>query len=91
MAGDEVARYNLGVMEVKSGNMERAVKHWVIAASAGYYKAMFLLKTCFEEGSVSRESIESTLTAYNTSCAEIRSEARDSAMRLYTASNGAED
>jgi TPR repeat protein len=91
MAGHEVARCNLGAIESESGNMDRALKHWVIAASAGYYKAMFLLKACFEEGFVSRESIESTLTAYNTSCAEIRSEARDSAMRLYTASNGAED
>jgi TPR repeat protein len=35
MAGHEVARYNLGLMEIKSDNMERAVKHFIIAASAG--------------------------------------------------------
>jgi TPR repeat protein len=82
MAGNEVARHNIGVMEYNSGNMEQAIKHWKIAASAGYYKAIFLLNICFEKGLVSRESIDSTLTAYNTSCAEMRSEARDAAIQL---------
>jgi TPR repeat protein len=29
MAGNEVARYNIGCLEFKSGNIERAVKHWL--------------------------------------------------------------
>jgi len=37
MAGHEAARCSLGVMEFNSGNMERAMKHWTIAASAGNY------------------------------------------------------
>ena len=61
--------------------MERAVKHWTIAASAGQYYAMSLLRTGFEKGYVSRESINSTLVAYNDSCAEVRSEARDAFIR----------
>jgi hypothetical protein len=35
------------------------------------------LRTFFEEGFVSRESIDSTLISYNNSCAEMRSEARN--------------
>jgi hypothetical protein len=70
MAGNEMARYNIGMDESNSGNMERAVKHWTISASAGHHKAMHELKTLFEQSYVSRESIESTLTAYNNSCAE---------------------
>ena len=77
MAGDEAARYNVGSLEANSGNLERAVKHWIIAASAGYNRAMHYLRLGFEQGVVSRESIDSTLTAYNSSCAEMRSEARD--------------
>jgi TPR repeat protein len=77
MAGDEVARYNLGNMEYNDGNIERAVKHWTIAASAGHYIAMHELRELFDQGVVSRESIESTLAVYNNSCAEMRSEARD--------------
>jgi hypothetical protein len=61
--------------------VEQAVKHWTIAASAGDYDAMHTLRESFEEGYVSRESMDSTLTVYNSSCAEMRSEARDSSIR----------
>ena len=77
MIGHEVARNNLGVIEAESGNMERAVKHWTIAASAGDFQAMFTLIIALKKGDVSRESIDSTLVAYNNSCTEMRSEARD--------------
>ena len=77
MAGLVGARCTLGSTEANSGNMDRAVKHWTIAASAGDYTAMQTLRTSFEKGHVSRESIDSTLAAYNSSCAKMRSEARD--------------
>jgi hypothetical protein len=81
MAGSEVARHNIGCMEGKSGNMDRAVKHWTIGASAGCYDAMHYLRILFEKGHTSRESIDSTLAAYNNSCAEFRSEARDACIQ----------
>jgi len=77
MAGNEVARNNLGVMQYNLGNRERAMKHWMIAASAGCFNAMYHLITFFKKGYVSRESINSTLASYNSSCAEIRSDTRD--------------
>ena len=77
MAGHEKARFNLGGLECNSGNMDRAVKHWTIATSAGDYSAMRYVQIEFERGYISRESINSTLTAYNNSCAEMRSEARE--------------
>jgi len=83
MAGHEVARCNLGVMEANSRNMERAIKHCAIAASAGYHHAMHELTTLFKQGCVSRGSIDSALAAYNDSCVEMRSEARDAAIRSY--------
>jgi enhanced entry protein LpnE len=89
MAGYEVARYNLGVMEYKSGKKERAIQHWKIAASAGEYNAMHHLRKAFKQGVISRESIDSTLTAYNNSCAEMRSEARDTCIQWYIDSAGA--
>jgi TPR repeat protein len=82
MAGIDVARFNIGGSEYSSGNIERAIKHWTIGASAGDYMAMHNLRAFFEKGVVSRESIDSTLTAYNYSCAEMRSEARDACIRL---------
>ena len=77
MAGHEVARYNLACAEYKSGNIERALNHWIIAESAGGYHAMHALRISFEQGHVSRDSMDSTLIAYYNSCAEMRSEARD--------------
>jgi TPR repeat protein len=82
MAGDEASRHNIACMEKKSGNMDRAIKHFTIAASAGHYKSMHHLLVAFKEGVVSRESMDSTLAAYNMSCAEMRSEARDVCIRI---------
>jgi TPR repeat protein len=84
IAGHEESRCCLGIMEVESGNWERAAKHWTIAASAGHYASMYTLITFVKKGLVSRESIDSTLAAYNNSCAEVRSEARDAYIRSIT-------
>jgi TPR repeat protein len=82
MAGYDVARYNIGCMESYSGNMERAIKHFTIAASGGEFCAMDQLSILFEKGAVSIESIDSTLAAYNKSCAKMRSEARDACIQI---------
>ena len=78
MAGHELARYNLGYIDFLSGKKERASKHMKLAASAGVYRAMNnLLVVDFKQDLISRDEIDSILTAYNDSCAEMRSEARD--------------
>jgi len=82
MAGHEGARCNIGTMESKSRNMVQAVKHWMIAASAGHYDTMHNLLGAFNHGLVSRNAMDSTLTAYNNSCAEMRSKARDAFIRF---------
>ena len=63
MAGHEVARYLLGTIEEMFGNMERAVKHWMIATSAGSHHALHHLQQVFEKGLVSRDEMDSILTA----------------------------
>ena len=87
MAGNEGARCNIGAIEAESGKRERAVKHWIIAASAGEYNAMHNLLGDFEQGLVSRDTFDSALTAYNNSCAEMISEARDAAIRMIMGNN----
>jgi TPR repeat protein len=77
MSGHDGARYSIGGLEANSGNLERAMKHWTIAASAGHYKAIHTLQFGFQQGGFSRESINTTLAAYNKSCAEMRSKSRD--------------
>jgi TPR repeat protein len=82
MAGHEAARCNLGTSEAQSGNMERALKHMTIAASAGHYDAMDNLLIAFKQGLVSRNAMDSTLSAYNNSCIEMRSDARHAFIQL---------
>ena len=76
-------RNKLGILEFESGNMERAVKQWMIAAFAGQYNATNEFITYFDEGYVSRDAIDSILAAYNNSCAEMRSEARDALIWMW--------
>jgi hypothetical protein len=63
--------------EGKSGFVGRlrAMQHLRIGASAGDYLAMHCMQKAFERGLISRDEIDSILTAYNNSCAEMRSEA----------------
>jgi TPR repeat protein len=81
MAGHEIARFHLGIVEAEYGNIERAVKHFTIGASGGDFLSMHALQTSYEKGYVTRESIDSTLVAYNNACVEMRSEARDARIR----------
>ena len=41
----------------------------------------------FNQGLTSRATIDSILTAYNNSCAEMRGEARDAAMGMFMVNN----
>jgi TPR repeat protein len=46
MAGHEMARarHNLRCIENKYGNLERAIRHWIISASAGNSESMSVIK-----------------------------------------------
>ena len=79
-----MARFNLGMDESNSRNMEQADKHWTIAASAGDCYAMHNLLIAFKRGHVSRDAIDAILAAYNNSCVEMRSKARDAYIRSIT-------
>ena len=54
-----------------AGNLDRAVEDWTIAASTGDYHVMHTLRTLFGADYFIIESFDSTLTAYNKSCAEM--------------------
>jgi hypothetical protein len=55
--------------------MVQAMKHMRIAASAGCYNGMNAIIVALRQGMVSRDEIDSIMTAYNNSCAKMRSEA----------------
>ena len=76
MAGNDQARYQCGYIESEFGNQARALKHWKIGASAGEYNSMHFMIMHHKIGMVSKDTIDSTLEAYNNSCAEMRSKAK---------------
>ncbi len=58
IAGHPDARYNLGCIEGgNDGKMDRAVKHWIIAAKLGCVRSVDKLKLCYRKGSQSTKKI----------------------------------
>ena len=82
MNGHIKARHNLGCKELEAGNHERAMKHLVLAASAGYKKSLDMVKHGFMNGHVTKEEYANTLREYQKSQDEMKSEARDKALAV---------
>ena len=79
MGGDLVARHNLGVLEGRSGNMDRALKHYMIAAGSGYSGSLENIKEMFIKGHVTKEDYSRALRVYQARLNEIKSPQRDEA------------
>ncbi|KAL7528794.1 hypothetical protein ACHAXR_002640 [Thalassiosira sp. AJA248-18] len=84
MGGDAAARYNLGVFEVNAGNMNRAMKHFMISASYGYDDSLEEIKTGFSDGHVTKDDFEKALRAHKESKDEMQSDQRDEARRWHS-------
>ena len=80
MSGSVIARHNLGCMEGVAGNNQRAYKHILIAARAGYKGSLGTVKKGFMNGYVIKEEYANVLREYQKSQDEMKSEARDIAL-----------
>jgi len=76
IGGHEEARHNLGCMEERNGNRRRAMKHFMIAASAGDELSLTAVGKGFRYGCVTKDEYTSTLRAYQSSCDDMKSEQR---------------
>jgi len=79
IGGNMTARYNLGIMEKKEGNKERALKHWMIAAGGGYKRSLNAIKELFMKGHTAKDDYEKALRGHQAYVGEIRSSQRDEA------------
>ena len=77
MNGSVTARNNLGVTEGQAGNLHRAMKHFILAARAGYKQSLDAVKEGYKDGDVTKEEYANTLRAHQKSKDEMKSEARD--------------
>ena len=76
IGGHPHARVCLGEHENSHYNEERAVKHWIIAATHGYDVAIKMLMDGFKEGFVEKEVLAAALRAHKAAVDETKSPQR---------------
>ena len=79
IGGDVNARYNLGNNEQRTGNMNRALKHYIIAAEGGHNISLKALQELYTNGYATKDNYATALRAYQAYLAEIKSTQRDKA------------
>ena len=79
MNGDAAARFNIGLLEGKAGNVNRAVKHFILSARAGKKDSLDKVKTGFMHGIVTKDEYANTLRAYQKIQDDMKSDDRDKA------------
>ena len=79
MRGDEMARHNLGCIEEKAGNWDRAIKHWMIAAQGGEADSLRNIRCSFKNGHATKEDYTAALQGYQAYLDEVKSVQRDEA------------
>ena len=87
IGGHPHARYSLGRYEWNYGNLERAVKHWIIAATQGQDESVKNLMNAFKGGFVEKANLDSALRAYQAAVDATKSPQREAAEAYYKNSN----
>ena len=79
MRGSIDARYNLGCDDHNAGNMNRALKHFMIAGGVGSNQSLKSIKQMFTKGHATKDNYAKALQAYQAYLDEVRSDQRDEA------------
>ena len=79
MGGVVKSRHNLGSSEWQVGNMNRALKHFMIAVEFGYADSLKAIKQLYKTGHATKDDYAKALRAYQAYLAEVKSDDRDKA------------
>ena len=80
MRGSVLARHNIGSLEARAGNFDRAIKHYMISVQGGHSGSLKLLKIIYkDEGQATKEDYSKALRAYQGYLDEVKSAQRDEA------------
>jgi len=82
IGGHERARFNLGHMEFSSGNIDVAMKHYMIAARGGEDKSLKFVGEGYKVGFITKDDYAKTLRSYQNISNEMKSEQRTKAMQM---------
>eukprot|EP00984_Skeletonema_dohrnii_P006917 scaffold2465_cov93-Skeletonema_dohrnii-CCMP3373.AAC.1 len=83
IGGHPSARCGLGFHEYDNGNIERAVKHWIIAAAQGHDFSIKKLMEEFRSGIVSKDDLAAALRANQAAVDSAKSPQREAAEEYY--------
>ncbi|KAK1734939.1 Sel1-like repeat family protein [Skeletonema marinoi] len=79
IAGHPDARFDLACYVMVDGRIDRAVKHWIIAANLGDDDSIQTLKGCYARGEVSKEEFAAALRAHYAAVDATKSPQREAA------------
>jgi TPR repeat protein len=79
IGGHPDARHNLACYEGRNGNIERAVKHFIIAANLGDEESMKALWLHYSAGDITKEDLEATLRTHQAAVDAMKSQQREEA------------
>ena len=80
--GHPDARYNLGCFEGDNGRVDRAMKHFIIAAKLGFDPALDTLKKTYKAELVSKDDFTEALRNYQTTIEAMKSPQRKEAEKV---------
>eukprot|EP00984_Skeletonema_dohrnii_P037488 scaffold39604_cov128-Skeletonema_dohrnii-CCMP3373.AAC.1 len=83
IGGHPLSRYNLGCEEEESGNIDRAVKHWIISANLGEDDSIKALMKYFKGGFISKDDLAAALRAHQAAVDATKSPQRDAAEKYF--------
>jgi tetratricopeptide (TPR) repeat protein len=81
IGGHPIARHTLALCEDYNGNMEKAVKHFIIAANLGYDESMKALLPFYKKGYITKEDYGATLRTHQDAIDATKSSQREVAER----------
>ena len=79
IGGFVLARHNLGWMELRALNFDRALKHFILAAGGGLNKSLKMIQKMFMDGVATKEDYTQAIRGYQAYLGEIKSVQRDEA------------
>ena len=79
MGGNPYARHNLGNNEWRLGNIDRALKHFMIAVKDGHSDSMKNIKHLYKHGFATKDEYAKALRSYQVYLDEVKSDQRDEA------------
>ena len=81
IGGCAMARHIIGFTEANAGNIDRAIKHWMLSVSSGIEMSLDSIRTLFMKGLASKCEYETALREYQAYVEEVKSFEREKAKR----------